>query len=79
MNYNHLDIEELRHAVRVAAEDMYKSEMLDTNMAILEIREEAEKYEHYADEEEKQEAIRNCSYETKEDWIEDRIQSWIKT
>ncbi len=76
-NYNHTTIEEWKAALRCAAEDMYQSEMIDTNMAVLEISEVAGAYEHYENDEERQEAIQSCIYETKEDWINDRIHDWI--
>jgi predicted transcriptional regulator len=47
-------------------------------MHIFEIREEAEKYEYYADENGRQEAIENCQWATKEEWIQDKIKEWMK-
>ena len=76
-SYNHATIEEWKSALRCAAEDMYESEMVDTNMSVHEIEEVASAYEFYENDEEREHAIQNCTYETKEDWIKDRIQEWI--
>jgi hypothetical protein len=51
--------------------------MIDTNMDILEIGEVAEKYEYYKDEAERQQAIENCSWATKKDWINNKIEEWL--
>jgi hypothetical protein len=71
-------IKNLQLALRQAAEEFYQNEMVDTNMHIFEIREEAEKYEYYADENSRQEAIENCQWATKEEWIQDKIKEWMK-
>ena len=70
-------IQKFRIALRNAAEEFYQNEMVDTNMHILEIGEEAEKYEYYVDEDSRQEAIVNCQWATKEEWIEDKINEWL--
>ena len=77
MDYKGMSIKQWKAAIRQAAEDMYESDMVETNMAMLEITEVAEAYEHYENDEEKQKAIQNTSFATKEEWIQDRIQEWI--
>jgi hypothetical protein len=73
----HIDIDRLNIALLNAAEELYKNEMIDTNMDILEIGEVAEKYEYYKDEAERQQAIENCSWATKKDWINNKIEEWL--
>jgi hypothetical protein len=60
-----------------AAEEAYESEMVDTNTEIFEVVEVAERYKYYKDEQEKEETIRHCSWETKQEWIENKIQEWL--
>ena len=66
------------NALRRAAEEVYKSEIVDTLMETSTIKEVAEKYEYYANEEDKRVTIRNCLFETKEEWIENKIREWMK-
>lgn len=70
--------DKLEAALRQAAEEAYQNEMVDTNMAMLDIREVAEKYEYYTDEDSRQDTIKNCIWATKEEWIEDIIFAWMR-
>lgn len=72
-------LEKVSDALYRAAEHVYKSEMVDTNMEVLEIREVAEKYQYYKDEEEKKHAIENCSWATKDEWIYSVIDMWMNS
>ena len=63
-------------ALRRAAEEMYRSEMVDTEMDILEIKEIAE-HGDYANDNEYKNAIENCTWATKEDWILDKLNEWM--
>ena len=71
-------LRDFQGALRCAAEDMYKADMVDTNMEILEIREVAEAYDYYFSEDEKKIAVENCTWVTKEDWIKDKIEEWLQ-
>jgi hypothetical protein len=70
-------IDRYESALWRAAEQFYKSEMEDTNMAVLEIKEVAEKYPLYRNEQDKKEAIENCAWETKRQWMETLIDLWM--
>jgi len=67
-----------RKALLKAAEEAYQSEMVDTNMETLDIREFAEKYKYYGTAEERATTINQCEFETKEQWIGMKIDEWIK-
>lgn len=74
---NFKSTEKYKDALQRAAEEMYENEMVDTNMAVLEIAEVAEKYEFYSSKEERQHALENCEWATKRDWINDKVQEWL--
>ena len=74
-DYRDIDREELnryKKALRRAAEELYENEVVLTDMEHLMIREVAEKYDHFMNEE-KNIIMRNCIWATKEEWIEDTM------
>ena len=70
-------IDRLEFALERAAEEAYQNEMVDTNSYMTEIREFAEKYEYYVNAEDKQTTIESCEWETKSEWIKEKIDVWL--
>ena len=70
-------IDRLDFALERAAEEAYQNEMVDTNSYMTEIREFAEKYEYYANADDKRITIENCEWATKEEWIKEKINVWL--
>ena len=70
-------VQMFRTALQRAAEEAYIDQMFITNQSIREIREEAEQYDWYESEEHRQAAINCCKWDTKEDWIKDKIEEWL--
>jgi len=70
-------IDKYEAALERAADQVYQSEMEDTNMAVLEIREVAEKYRYYQSDEEKKQALENCGWDTIKEWKETLIDLWM--
>ena len=70
-------IDRLDRALERAAEEAYQNEMVDTNMEIIAVKEVAEKYEYYDDDEQRQETIDHCEWATKEEWIKEKINVWL--
>jgi len=64
-------------ALREAAEEWYQSEMVDTNMESVCIREIVKDYGYYANEKEKQQLLDQCDFDTKEDCIKAKIDEWL--
>jgi len=66
-----------KEALRRAAEYVWRAEMEDTNDKMTDVLEFAEQYGHYESEQEKERALKNCIWESKDEYISALIESWI--
>jgi len=71
--------EPYQKALHRAAEEVYQLEIIGTLMESSTIREVAEKYEYYANKEDREITIHNCEFDTKEEWIQNKIREWMET
>jgi len=66
-------------ALRRAAEEAYQNEMVDTNMEIIAVLEVAKEYEHYDSDEEKQATLDHCEWDSKKQWITNKMTEWLES
>ena len=70
-------LKDFQGALLRAAEEAYQNEMMDTNVEILDIKTVVVAYEYWNSDEERQEALDHCQYESKEEWVQEKMDQWL--